>query len=103
MKINSIHPFKHIITTCFKVRVIKNLIKKEKSSKILDAGYGSGLILNQLEDLYKDGYGIDMSPETIKFGQQFTRAILLVGNAEELDFNDNEFYCIISTDAFESC
>ena len=101
MKINSIHPFKHIITTCFKVRVIKNLIKKEKSSKILDAGCGSGFMLSQLEELYQNGYGIDMSPEAIEFGQQFTKAKLQVGNAEKLDFNDNEFNCIISTDAFE--
>ena len=95
------HPFSHILTTVFKVRIIKNHIKKEKTSKILDAGCGSGFMLSQLDELYKDGYGIDMSPEAIKFGQQFTKAKLHIGNAEKLDFEDNEFDCIISTDAFE--
>jgi ubiquinone/menaquinone biosynthesis C-methylase UbiE len=95
------HPFNHILTTVFKVRIIKNLINKEKTIKLLDAGCGSGFMLSQLEDLYQDGYGIDMSPEAIEFGQPFTRAKLQVGNAEKLEFIDKEFDCIISTDAFE--
>ncbi len=95
------HPFISILTTKFKSKIILNLIKKEKIHKILDAGCGSGYMLSQLEDFYSLGIGIDMSPEAIKFGQQFTKAKLLIGNAESLNFKDNEFDCIISTDAFE--
>ena len=96
-----LHPFRNILTTRFKLRVIKNLLNREKTNKILDAGCGSAYMLSQLENLYDKGFGVDMSPEAIKYGQQFTKAKLQVGNAEKLEFKDKEFDCIISTDAFE--
>ena len=68
---------------------------------LLDVGCGGAFMLSQLEDLYDIAIGIDMSPEAIEFGQLFTKAKLQVGNAEKLDFKDDEFDCIISTDAFE--
>jgi ubiquinone/menaquinone biosynthesis C-methylase UbiE len=95
------HPFKNILTTRFKSRVIKKLLPAEGINRILDAGCGSGFMLSQLENLYQYGYGIDMSPEAIEFGQKFTKAKLQIGNAEKLEFIDKEFDCIISTDAFE--
>ena len=95
------HPFRNILTTRFKTRVIKKLLPTEDINRILDAGCGSGFMLSQLENIYDNGFGIDMSPEAIEFGQQFTKAKLQVGNAEKLDFMDEEFDCIISTDAFE--
>jgi len=98
-KIN--HPFKFILTTRFKVRLVKKLLKNENTSKILDAGCGSGFILSQLDNIYDTAVGIDMSPEAIKFGQQFTKAELKKGNAEKMEFSDDEFACIISTDAIE--
>ena len=85
----------------FKVNIVKRLLNKEKTRKILDAGCGSGFMLSRLENYYDIGFGIDMSPEAIEFGKQFTKAELKVGNAEKLDFQDSEFNCIISTDAFE--
>ena len=85
----------------FKVNIVKRLLNKEKTRKILDAGCGSGFMLSRLENYYDIGFGIDMSPDAIEFGKQFTKAELKVGNAEKLDFQDSEFNCIISTDAFE--
>ncbi len=98
---NKQHPFKFVLTTMFKVNIVKRLLNKEKTSKILDAGCGSGFMLSQLENHYDVGFGIDMSPEAIEFGKQFTKAKLEVGNAEKLNFKDSEFDCIVSTDAFE--
>lgn len=96
------HPFSYILTTVFKIRIIKNLFdKKDPSLKILDAGCGSGFMLSALHDYYGEGFGIDMSPEAIEFGKQFSKSKLMVGNAEKLDFKDAEFDCIVSTDAFE--
>ena len=96
------HPFKYILTTLFKPRVIRNLINDEiPFNKVLDAGCGSGFMLSELSDCYKNGFGVDMSPEAIEFGRQFSKAELKVGDAEKLNFNDKEFDCIISTDAFE--
>ena len=97
-----IHPFSFVLTTLFKTRIIKSLFdKKDPKLKLLDAGCGSGFMLSALHEYYEEGYGIDMSPEAIKFGEQFTKAKLMIGNAEKLDFKDAEFDCIVSTDAFE--
>ena len=98
----SYHPFKYILTTLFKTRIVKKLLDKNLPlNSVLDAGCGSGFMLSQLEDCFDNGFGIDMSPEAIKFGQQFTKAKLMVGNAEKLDFKNDNFDCLISTDAFE--
>jgi ubiquinone/menaquinone biosynthesis C-methylase UbiE len=94
MKRDINHPFKFILTTRFKVRVLKNLLKNENTKKILDVGCGSGFILSQLESIYDSAVGIDMSPEAIKFGQQFTKAELKMGNAEKMEFSNGEFDCI---------
>ena len=95
------HPFRNILTTRFKVRVIRDLLRGEKTGTVLDAGCGSGFMLSQLHSLYDRGEGIDMSPEAIAFGQQFTKAKLAVGNAEKLSFGEGTFDAVISTDAIE--
>ena len=95
------HPFSKILTTRFKVRIIRALLEEEEIRLLLDVGCGGAFMLSQLEDLYDIAIGIDMSPEAIEFGQLYTKAKLQVGNAEKLDFKDDEFDCIISTDAFE--
>lgn len=95
------HPFNAILTTRFKIRVLKKLLRDERISYLLDAGCGSGFVMSQLENFYEYGYGIDMSFEAIEFGQPYTKAKLKLGNAEILDFDDEKFDCLISTDAFE--
>ncbi|PCJ57067.1 MAG: hypothetical protein COA79_17200 [Planctomycetota bacterium] len=95
------HPFNDILTTKFKVRVIKKFLDGVQKDKVLDAGCGSGFMLSQIDSLFQNCFGIDMSPEAIEFGAQFTNANLQLGNAEKLAFKDNEFDCIVSTDAFE--
>lgn len=94
------HPFKDILTTRFKARIVKELLKGENGS-VLDIGCGSGFILSQIEDQFASAQGIDMSPEAIQFGGQFTRAKLQVANAEALPFAANTFDCVVATDAFE--
>ena len=95
------HPFKNVLTTHFKVRLIKDLIKNHLGGRLLDVCCGSGFLLSQFENHFSKNDGIDMSPEAIEFGKQFTHAQLIVGNAEEMPYEDNSFDCIIATDAFE--
>jgi len=78
--------FSQILTTRFKVRIIRALLEEEEIRVLLDVGCGGAFMLSQLEDLYDIAIGIDMSPEAIEFGQLFTKAKLQVGNAEKLDF-----------------
>lgn len=95
------HPFKYILTTCFKVRPIKAFLKKVKRGKLLDVGCGSGFMLSQLDGEFQESFGIDLSPEAVEFGKNFTHANLQVANAEKLPFEDNYFDCIVATDSFE--
>ncbi|MBL8022459.1 MAG: class I SAM-dependent methyltransferase [Leptospirales bacterium] len=98
---SKVHPFRFILTTRYKIRYIRSLLRGETTADLLDLGCGSGFALSQMEGSFKNATGIDMSPEAIAFGQQFTTAKLMVGNAEKLPFKDKSFDAIVSTDAFE--
>lgn len=95
------HPFSLVLTTYFKLRVIKKLIKAKKGDRLLDIGCGSGYSLNQLKDKFKEKMGIDISPESLKMAKKYTQAKLIKGNAAKLPFRNNYFDWIISLDAFE--
>jgi ubiquinone/menaquinone biosynthesis C-methylase UbiE len=95
------HPFNQVITTRFKTRIIRKLIKDCKKGKLLDVGCGSGYILSQIENYFQEAFGIDMSAEALDFGRRFTDAKLMLANAEKLPFDDSTFDCVVSTDAFE--
>ena len=95
------HPFKYIITSYFKVRIIKNLLLKEKINYLLDIGCGSGFMISQLKNTYKKAIGIDISSESIDFAKKFSKKNFLIGDAQDLKFQNDKFDCVISIDSFE--
>ena len=95
------HPFRYVLTTRYKSRLIRSLLKGESCTRLLDIGCGGGFMLSELGDVFETAEGIDMSPEAIEFGGQFTGARMSVANAEQLPFDTDEFDAIVTTDAFE--
>lgn len=95
------HPFDYILTTRYKTRLIRNLIKDTNKQRVLDVGCGGGFILSKVGNLFDFAAGVDMSVEALQFGSAYTNASLNVANAEQLPFKNNSFDCIVSTDAFE--
>src|SRR3989344_2651140 len=53
------HPFNYILTTRYKVRVIKDLLESVQKGSLLDVGCGSGFLLSKLEHLFERSTGID--------------------------------------------
>ncbi len=101
MPIGINHPFSYILTTCFKPRLIKQLLGKDKKRDLLDIGCGSGFLLSKLGGQFDQVFGIDVSPEALALAKKFTNAKLTTASAEELPFARARFDCIVSTDAFE--
>ncbi len=95
------HPFKYIITSYFKVRIIKKLLCKENVDTLLDIGCGGGFMISQLINCFKKAIGVDMSKEAIEFAKKFSNHSFLVGDAQNLKFESNKFDCVISVDSFE--
>ena len=95
------HPFKYIITSYFKVRIIKKLLPNKNIESLLDIGCGGGLMISQLTNYFKKAVGVDMSKESIDFAKQFSDNIFLVGDAQNLKFENDKFDCVISVDSFE--
>ncbi|MBW2991516.1 class I SAM-dependent methyltransferase [Candidatus Woesearchaeota archaeon] len=74
-----------------KARIIRDKLECKRSHKLLDVGCGTGFYLDIFDC---DVTGIDPSEELI---QQYKGSHqLLLGKAEELAFDDNEFDIVIS-------
>src|SRR3990167_3806200 len=73
---------------------------KLKGKKILDCscgtGYGSGLLAQNNEVT-----GVDISEEAIEFAKQHFTAEFKVGNAEQLEFEDESFDAVVSFETIE--
>lgn len=95
------HPFKYILTSYFKVRVIKNLLLKENVNQLLDIGCGAGFMISQLDNMFKKAIGIDMSSDAIDFAKKYSNNHFITGDAQNLQFRDCEFDSVISIDSFE--
>lgn len=64
----------------------------QPGNRILDAGCGSGRLLNQLEGLHAQYVGIDASEELVRLARQEHRdATFLLGDVGKLPFYDDEF------------
>ena len=88
--------------TNFQLKMLR-IIKPGKNSKILDIGCGTGNLLYLLEKQNREYklYGIDISEEMLKIARKkLKKAKLKLQSAESLDFKDNYFDYIFSTEAF---
>ncbi len=79
-------------------------IESNPNPKILDLGCGTGILIEKLLTLFPQAevYGIDPCQEMLEIARQrLPRAVdLKLGNAEGLDWGDNSFDMVISTNAF---
>src|SRR3989338_2285946 len=82
-----------------------NLLKMHFSGasnlKILDAGCGTGRILQLLQD-YGDAFGVDISSEAIKYARMCNMAKLIQGDVLYLPFSNNTFDCVVAFDSLYS-
>lgn len=78
----------------------KNLIKRfAQGDHYLDAGCGTGLILRHLP---KGSVGLDINPRHIEKARKYLPDyILVLGDIENLTFDDETFSTIICTEVFE--
>ncbi len=65
--------------------------------KVLDAGCGTGAVLDRLED-YVECYGIDSSEEAIKFCKMRGLNNVVKASITSVPFNDNFFHIVTSLD-----
>jgi len=79
---------------------INRMLGNRKYNKILDAGCGTGGILQFLEK-YGDVYGIDVSPEAVRFCHQRGYRIVQGSLTEELPFEESSFDIITAFDVLE--
>ena len=79
-------------------------VKNTLNLKILDLGCGTGVLIEQLLSLLPlaEVCGIDPSAEMLNIAQQRLppSVDLKLGSADKLDFEDNSFDVVISTNAF---
>ena len=75
--------------------------KRFKGKKLLEVGCGWGFDLIQFAKSGAEVTGIDLSDKSLELAKKYfetrnVNAILKVGNAEKLEFNDNEFDVVVS-------
>jgi 2-polyprenyl-3-methyl-5-hydroxy-6-metoxy-1,4-benzoquinol methylase len=87
---------KHDLRDYENKNIIKEIIKRNKESKILDAGCGSGLLLYKF---YKEGFknlhGIDLNPENVKIANRYDLFEIKLGNILKTEYEDNQFDIVI--------
>lgn len=86
-----------------KRRAIHKLIEKysiSKNSKILDIGCGTGKNMEELQE-YGSVYGLDSSPEALKFCRKRGLKNLRLGSAEKTNLATNFFDIITILDVLE--
>lgn len=86
-------------------KLVENIerIAKDKKLKLLDVGCGDGVALNLLQKMPNlDLYGIDSSEEALTVAREKNpHAKLTHGNVSHLDYPDETFDIVISSDVIE--
>ena len=80
--------------------ILKDLIKKTNSKKILDVGCGTGKLVKYLQNHKIDAYGVDNSKIALKAARQKNKVKnLSLASATKLPFKNAafDFLCAIST------
>lgn len=70
---------------------IKDFSQKTKGGKLLDAGCGTGFILNIAKDYFEEVVGLDITPAMIEKVKKETNVKTVVGDLYEMPFEDNSF------------
>lgn len=78
------------------LRSLDNLPK----GKVLDVGYGSGMLLKSLQDKGWEIYGVDINPALAK-RVEILGLNLFIGELEEANFKDNYFDAVIIDQSLE--
>lgn len=78
-------------------------VLEDKPAKLLDAGCGSGYLLNYLEKKLPklELYGIDLSPEGIEIAKKRSKANLTAGDLKSLPYENETFDYLVSTEVLE--
>lgn len=77
--------------------LVKRYLPRKKNLKILDAGCGTGLLMKKLED-FGDVWGVDISPEAIKFSKARGIKNVSLSSVEKLPFQNKFFDIVVSVD-----
>ena len=79
-------------------------IDTQKWEGVLDAGCGTGAVIELLHEKYPDKQytGIDISSKMIEVAQRknISNAVFMQGDCEELPFSDNSFDVVICSQSF---
>lgn len=85
------------------LKYIDHLIPKSKG-KILDYGCGTGQVVNYLNNLGYDGYGVDISPLAVNKSEITQKGkIFLIKSDNKTPFPDNYFDSVGCSDVLEHC
>jgi ubiquinone/menaquinone biosynthesis C-methylase UbiE len=95
------HPFRHVLTTRFKIRVVRSLLGNSTQGRLLDLGCGAGYVLWRIGTGFEKCFGIDVDKRAVVVGTEHVSAGFSVGDAEQLPYADCSFHAVVSTDAFE--
>ena len=77
--------------------LVKIYLPKKKNPKILDAGCGTGLLMKKIGKIGRV-WGVDISPEAIKFTKRRGIKNTIISSVEKLPFQDNVFDIVVSVD-----
>jgi len=98
------HQQKYIPITDYILQYFKEIGKNSRNVRILDVGIGYGAFLKLCEDTgFRELYGMDPFPISIKIAKRYTSADLRVGKIEDLPwpFEENYFDVITCLDVVE--
>jgi len=80
------------------LNIVLRHLDPKKGDRVLEIGCSRGIIVNKLQELGIDAYGVDINPESIKSG---TAKNLSVMDATKLDFSGESFDKIYSFHTIE--
>ena len=89
----------------YRFRLLLSLMAGEHAGRLLDLGYGSGILMPELATRCDELYGADPhdQPDAIRevMASQGISATLVSAGAEQLPFDDNFFDTIVTVSAIE--
>jgi ubiquinone/menaquinone biosynthesis C-methylase UbiE len=102
------HPFRYSFTTCFKERVIADLLPLKNGDRVLELGCGSAYFETVLRRRFSgvefQYVGLDMSAEALSTSAKFIdpqRSKLITGDVCHVPENDSSFDVVLYLDVIE--